>query len=578
MTHSTRTRAGIGLLGALIWAPLLAIRIGDPDAFWHVAVGRHLLEAGEFSADVFSFTSAGHVLYAEVAADVLAALAHRAGGMAGYELFHVVVAAGLGALVAALARGGLGVRTITACLAALGSAHALSAKPQLFTYALFALVLLLLDRIERAREPEERPRAVRALVAVPFAFLAWGYLHRGGTLGLAVFVIATVTFVADAAKRELRRPLALSLGASLAALAANPGGAFYFRSALDLGRRSSFQSSLADWAPPTLDAVLSAHAALVPLTVLSLLGGALRLRRRMRIDHASLVVALTAFLFARSIRFAPLFAIALVPFASEALEEFASSTRERLARLVRPALGTTLVVIVSLAAIVRHHQTVTTDAYEGFGVARVGVPTGMARFLASHPPPGRMWNSFNLGGYFVYALGPRTRVFIDGRNDTVYTDAFFRESLEAKRSPRVFARQVARWNIGFAAVAWNGPSDPNFAFLHGDPAYALVYFDDSGAVYVRRTPAAAGYIRRFEYRAIRLDTAYARASRRLDAGGDALFAREVARAVRAAPRSIATLFLAGLVDRARNDRQAYLRHVATYLEVANERGLDVPVP
>ena len=59
-----------------------------------------------------------------------------------------------------------------------------------------------------------------------------------------------------------------------------------------------------------------------------------------------------------------------------------------------------------------------------------------AAFLRENPPPGKMWNAFNYGGYLLYALSPQhKKVFIDGRNDTVYPEAFFAETARADRDP-----------------------------------------------------------------------------------------------------------------------------------------------
>lgn len=596
-----RSRWG-GVIGALLVAPMVAVRIGDPDAFWHIASGRTLLATGQFARDVASFTSGGQVRYTEVLADLAYALTDRAFGIAGYELLHVIVAMVLGALLAWLsvserpeANGHiptepsrpremdsavtLAVGATVTCLASLASAPALSAKPQLFTYVLFAWLLLTLRRLDEllVEHPTlcARRSARRTLLALPLAFGLWGYLHRGGTLGLVVFAVAAAFWFVEAGRGDWRRAIGASLLSSCVAMALNPGGLYYFSSAFDVGARSSFQLALVDWRPPTWNGIVSHHVSLIPLLVLAI-GGALL---RMRLDRAVVVAVITAALFSRSIRFAPLFAIALVPLAGVTLERAFVLATLRVARWVRPGILAGASVVLAFASVARHYDAVIPPAFAGFGVARAGVPVGLAGFLEQHPPPGRMWNSFNFGGYFAYALAPRIRVFIDGRNDTVYSEAFFRDATRAATDAGAFYEQAQRWRIGFAVVAWNGPSDGTFRFLHGAPGWALVYFDDSGAVYVRRTPRAAAYIDQFGYRELRLDTAYGRArGLSADALADATFIAEVLRAERAAPDSMATLYLAGSADRARHDRQAYLEHVGRYLALAYDRGLEVPAP
>lgn len=71
------------------------------------------------------------------------------------------------------------------------------------------------------------------------------------------------------------------------------------------------------------------------------------------------------------------------------------------------------------------------------------LPVAATEYLKNHKPPGRLFNSYNWGGYLLYNL-PDYPVFVDGRTD-LYNDLIINEWLKV-----VQARGVAR-DIGSMA-------------------------------------------------------------------------------------------------------------------------------
>ncbi len=69
-------------------------------------------------------------------------------------------------------------------------------------------------------------------------------------------------------------------------------------------------------------------------------------------------------------------------------------------------------------------------------VAEWKFPVGAAHFVAEKAPDARIWNTYEYGGYLIWALGPRQKTFIDGRalNESVYRD--YREMLRARPKNR----------------------------------------------------------------------------------------------------------------------------------------------
>ena len=58
---------------------------------------------------------------------------------------------------------------------------------------------------------------------------------------------------------------------------------------------------------------------------------------------------------------------------------------------------------------------------------RAVFPVELAEYLDESPPPGKMFNSYNWGGYLMFAA-PDVPVYVDGRTD-LYDDAFLRDYL-----------------------------------------------------------------------------------------------------------------------------------------------------
>jgi hypothetical protein len=248
---------------------------------------------------------------------------------------------------------------------------------------------------------------------------------------------------------------------------------------------------------------------------------------------------------------------------------------------VRPPLWTGLLTALGVAAVAAHYLAVVPPLYRTAGAVRARVPIDAAAYLRANPPPGPMWNSFDLGGYLLYALAPEPkRVFIDGRNDTVYREAFFEATLRAPYDRSVFEAQRAGHDIGFVVHRWQGPRDRSFAFLHADPSWVMVYWDDVAVVTVRATERAQPYLERHGYRHLSPSNAFSAATRigQLPPAQASAVASDILRNVRQAPHSLRAHYLAALVHRARGESARYQRERAWLAREAARRGVPLALP
>ena len=161
----------------------------DPGALWHIKVGEIILDRGMPQTDPFSYTFAGQRWVPQQwGAEVLMALAHRAGGL---DALLLGFAAGVAFLYTLIFRrcvqGGMGPMLAGAVVGGVlfvGAFHYF-VRPHMFTIAFLAWTMMCVIDYERKRCTEWRLAGLIPL------YVLWVNLHGGVlggtmTLGLAV--------------------------------------------------------------------------------------------------------------------------------------------------------------------------------------------------------------------------------------------------------------------------------------------------------------------------------------------------------------------------------------------------------
>ncbi|HVY58558.1 MAG TPA: hypothetical protein VHA77_11970 [Xanthobacteraceae bacterium] len=189
--------AGIYLL-LLALAPRL---LNDADTYWHIAVGRWILEHRTFPhVDVFSYTMPGTPWIAkEWLSQVLYAVAHEIGG---WPMVVLLASAAIALAFGLLASFLLEVLAPVAALPLVGAGFILTASHLVARPHALALPLMvawvagLVRAVDRGRAP--------SLFLLPLMLL-WANLHGGFTLGLALIVPSAAEALWNAAPAERRR-------------------------------------------------------------------------------------------------------------------------------------------------------------------------------------------------------------------------------------------------------------------------------------------------------------------------------------------------------------------------------------
>jgi hypothetical protein len=83
-------------------------------------------------------------------------------------------------------------------------------------------------------------------------------------------------------------------------------------------------------------------------------------------------------------------------------------------------------LVALLVLLAAFSQLVNTLLHTNQSVAKI-FPAQSAAYLLRTRPAGPLLNSYNFGGYLIWQLYPDYLIFIDGRAEFLYSDAFIRE-------------------------------------------------------------------------------------------------------------------------------------------------------
>ena len=162
------------------------------------------------------------------------------------------------------------------------------------------------------------------------------------------------------------------------------------------------------------------------------------------------------------------------------------------------------------------------DFYErGIGLDIFNIPINGAEFILKNglQKTGNMYNTLNFGGYIDWKF-PEKSVYIDGRLDMFINTGIYREYLSLINSPELWDDVVKKRNITYGIVRYphiglDGRIYNNTERLFPYEKWALMYFDETAIVYVRRdavdTQEFQKFIRESEYHYINpqnLDPSY----------------------------------------------------------------------
>ena len=443
-------------VAAAAFAIAVSLPGGDPDTYWHLASAKWMVEHGQLlRTDMFSSTVNGTPYsVGEWLGQIVIYGAYLLGGWAGIALLRAALVA-----VGAFFITRVALRSAPAPFAVAVTAIALALseitwtdRPQLFTFALFPLVLDLLFAARAGR--------TRLLFVVPPLILVWTNLHGGYALGLALVAI----FAAEAVlTRRNAMPFAAAALLGLAASFIDPGS-------LGLGAAAAHATSpprfIVEEAPPDVLRPAGFVFALFGLATL-----ALALARGGTLLDALLLVPLF-WLGLSAQRHMPYFALAATPYLAAGFAELWWRWRPT-SRFVLPRPGI-VGVGAGLAAMVA-----VSVATAPFAPNETPYPTAARATLAG--TSGNLLNEYDWGGYLIWRV-PERPVFIDGRlflflpdvlteyEEMVFMRPGWREQLDRHAIAQVLLRPDRPLAVALREAGWTVVAEDATALLLQRPS------------------------------------------------------------------------------------------------------------
>ena len=365
----------------------------------------------------------------------------------------------------------------TVCTAALVLTWSLMSGPTMIRLGLIALSILTF-----ARGWSPRPYIFTMLLLgltaklllsnrswwLPLVFVIWANLHGGFTMGIALVGASAIAAVPDG-RVAVQRRLVL-LGCCLIASLVTPlGWTFYAELPGSLARLKTYQIS--EWQNPTLDNP-SLHAFWIALPVL-VIATARRWREILaKADDRLVVVAAFVFIpFALSyVRSVTPFLVLALPAISRALPMgLPERTTEAPVRtpVYAGILGTAVIVALS----------VTGGAWATPWKKLHWEPLPRDAMGAIDACEGRLYNSYNDGGYLIWFM-PERQVFLDSRQDPYPVDLVMRD-IRARHHGE-YTDTFERYQIRCALVR---PTDEVLAERLEDDGWLARYRDDDWIVF-----------------------------------------------------------------------------------------------
>lgn len=399
----------------------------DPDLWWHLRAGNWMIDHRQLlQVDLFSSTRFGSAWqHPDWLAEILMAAVYRLGGLKGVFLFFAgVYTAGF----ALILRAGKTHRVVTLAvglLAFLASEIAAAPKPAMFSFLLFTVYLVTL---ERAAFRVQR-------IVLPLVMLLWANLHGGFFMGFILLgsywlypivesavlnglVRKTRPVIPPEVRRHAGRFAAL-VGLALLAALINPYGLrnlTYLASSTAV-QTGAMRSLIVEWLPP--DFGDPGMRILLGVICVSLLLFYLAPRRHILGTLLSVLFLGLTLIHARMVLFwAPVTQF----FLSQVLYRELPAPGSEEPWVKRAAAGVAVAIVLLFSSLILTTQTLHERE-------RAQYPATAADYLVENGEPGNIFTLYHWGGYLGFRA-PEHPVFIDGRADLFGDEIIFDQYLK----------------------------------------------------------------------------------------------------------------------------------------------------
>jgi hypothetical protein len=376
----------------------------DPDLWGHLRFGLDLLQTGRLpTVDPYSFTQDVPWINHEWLSEAIFAAAFRTAGVFGLLIVKGLALATAAWLLAAVARrADQRLRWWLLAISLVGlTPAAVTFRPQLWTILALAFLCRTLS-------------VGRSLKWIPVVFAVWANLHGGWIVGVGLSGLWVAGRAIDTRSLRAVLPAALASAAGIVATLINPYG---WRLWMFLMSTVRLNRNITEWRPLWEQPDLS-HGALWAAMVLVLTTTAVMRWRSLTWATVLPVVWLGASSLLVD-RLSPLFCEVALLATAQAWRRL--TPHNLLGVMVRRPRGALLIDALAVTIVWTLNAIAPARC---LAVAYEGSPDLVAASALGSPTVrGRLVLPFDWGEYAIWHWGPRLRVSIDGRRETVYTEA-----------------------------------------------------------------------------------------------------------------------------------------------------------
>jgi hypothetical protein len=428
--------------------------ITDPDFWWHLRTGQHIVDTKSIPhEDIFSYTQPGRAwITHEWLAEIVLYAIYVLSGEAGLILVFAGIITAAFALLYLQCGGRPYLASFVVVWGAITSALTWGVRPQMFSLLLSSAFLYILHLYRHGKRWQ--------VWLLPPLMVLWANLHGSFYLGLifpSVYIVgAAMENVLAGSKetslpwRDVRRLLLVTLITAVAPIL-NPNGVQILIYPFGTLGSPTMQRYIMEWFSPDFHLAQFQPFAVYILVLLASLG----LSRRAPNPIQSIFMLGFGYASLRSARHIPFFVLTTAPLLTDQILRAWRGWKwtERFRTRPVPRGPKTFVVnwlllgLVLLGGAAQASHTLTGNA----AAQRETFPVAAVDFLESSQTTGHAYNLYHWGGYLIWRLYPERKVFIDGRAD-VYGDQFIEEYLQVYQLSSTWQEPLDRYGVDVAII------------------------------------------------------------------------------------------------------------------------------
>ena len=481
-TRNWRDISILCLLGSALFY-VFSRTSADPDLWGHIRFGEDLWRTGRIvRPDIYSYLTGDQLwINHEWLSEAIFYAVFAGAGSAGLIVFKSCLSLLIVGIIYCHLRQQVSVALRAAILALVFTMSLIpylaAVRPQAFTFLVFLLVLIVLERADRG----ERRWLWFGPPLVAFAV----NLHGGVLASAGLFLFWLVLSLSSAAFRER----------SFAAICAQPNRAIIFVAVITIaaiffnpyGIQLLFfllrtatvpRPEIGEWQPIALMSV----EGLVYALFLALALTGLMFSRKERSPVLITLFACTALLPLIASRHMPLFGLTCAVLTGHHVADVWDRTSPVLSvygnhesQSVWFTVAYFVIALVAITASLPNFQCIRMDGREPFPVKAVAL-------LKQSNAAGNIAVHFDWGEYVLWHLGPRIKVSIDGRRETVYSERSYAENLR-------FTGGLGNWDEILEKhetdLVFVSKTFPVFNLMQLKPGWTRVYEDPMSGLFVR---------------------------------------------------------------------------------------------